>query len=52
MEEERYVLTEAACMKEALADFGVNVSMPMAKGIEDRFMELMVAAGHAVWSEK
>lgn len=39
-------LTEQACMAMALEDFGIDVSLAAAKAIKDRFVELMVKAGH------
>lgn len=46
MSEEIYRLTEAACMQEALKDFGINVSTTMAGAIEKVFMDYMVKAGY------
>lgn len=45
-DEEYFVLTEQACMQFALQDFGINVSTVMADAIKQRFMELMIGAGH------
>ena len=45
-ENKRYVLTESYIMQLALKDFNIEVSMPMARAIKDRFMELMLQHGH------
>ena len=45
-EEEKYVLTEAACMMIALKDFGIEINIHMAKAIKEHFLELMVNHGH------
>ena len=52
MSEEVYRLTEAACMQEALKDFGINVSTTMAGAIEKVFMDYMVKAGWATRSDE
>lgn len=41
-----FVLTEQACMKEALSDFGIDVSIHMAEAIKNRFLELMLNYKH------
>lgn len=46
MSEEKYRLTEAACMQLALDDFGIEVSTKMAGAIEKVFMDYMMNAGH------
>lgn len=46
MSEETYRLTEAACMQEALKDFGIEVSTTMAGAIEGVFMDYMMKAGY------
>lgn len=46
MSEKVYRLTEAACMQEALKDFGIDVSMTMAAAIEKVFMDYMVKSGY------
>lgn len=51
MPEEKYRLTEQACMQAVLADFGIDVSLPMAKAIMEEFMELMVKQGHIARSD-
>lgn len=43
-----YVLTEQECMRQALLDFGIEVTVKMAKGISEDFLELMMNAGHIV----
>lgn len=45
-EEEYYVITEQGCMQLALEEFGINVSTVMADAIKQRFMKLMINAGH------
>ena len=45
-EGKRYVLTESYIMQLSLRDFNIEVSMPMARAIKDRFMELMLQHGH------
>ena len=45
-EDKRYVLTEGYIMQLSLKDFNIDVSMPMARAIKDRFMELMLQHGH------
>lgn len=46
MSEEKYRLTEAACMQSALSDFGIEVSVKMAGAIEKVFLDYMVKAGY------
>lgn len=45
-DDDRFVLTEQACMKEALSDLGIDVSIHMAEAIKDRFIEIMMLQGH------
>lgn len=45
-ENKRYVLTEGYIMQLSLKDFNIEVSLPMARAIKDRFLELMVQHGH------
>lgn len=45
-ENKRYVLTEGYIMQLSLKDFNIEVSLPMARAIKDRFMELMVQHSH------
>lgn len=45
-ENKKYVLTEGYIMQFALKDFNIDVSMPMATAIKNRFMELMLQHGH------
>lgn len=45
-EDKRYVLTQSYIMQLVLKDFNIEVSMPMARAIKDRFLELMLQHGH------
>lgn len=45
-ENKRYVLTEGYIMQLSLKDFNIEVSLPMARAIKDRFMKLMLKHGH------
>lgn len=52
MSEKVYRLTEAACMQEALKDFGIDVSTTMAGAIEKVFMDYMAKAGYIARSDE
>lgn len=49
--EEEFRLTSEALMQLALADFKIDVSLPMAEGIYKNFMDLLVKHGYAEWKE-
>lgn len=44
--EEKYRLTQQACMMLALQDFGIEVSPVMAEAIMNEFFRLMVLHGY------
>lgn len=44
--EESYRLTQNACMKLTLEEFGIDVSQVMAEAIMNEFFRLMILQGH------